>query len=90
MEKDLRQFTTRYPNFQIHQCQRPLQESEYGRLMTDPFIQSFQPWGIDLIGRLPKTNDGNRWIITAIDYSTDWPIAKAIPKATEDAIAEYS
>ena len=56
--------------------------------MTDPFIQPFQRWGIDLIGRLPKTNDGNRWIITAIDYATGWPIAKAILKA-EEAIAEF-
>jgi len=33
--------------------------------------------------------DGNRWIMTAIDYATGWPIAKAIPKATEEAIAEF-
>ena len=44
---------------------------------------------VDLIGRLPKTMDGNRWIITAIDYATGWPIAKAIPKATEEVIAEF-
>ena len=58
-------------------------------MVTDPFIQPFQRWGIDLIGRLPKTNDENRWIITAIDYAMGWPIAKAIPKATEEAIAEF-
>jgi len=33
--------------------------------------------------------DGNWWIITAIDYVTDWPIVKAIPKATEEPIAEF-
>jgi hypothetical protein len=58
-------------------------------LVTDPFIQPFQRWGIDLIGRLPTTTSGNRWIITAIDYATGWPIAKAIPKATEEAIADF-
>ena len=57
--------------------------------MTDPFIQHFQRWGMDLIGRLPKTAKGNKWIITAIDYATGWPIAKAIPKATEEAIVEF-
>jgi hypothetical protein len=41
------------------------------------------------MGRLPKTNDGNQWIITAIDYATGWPIAKAIPKATEETIADF-
>ena len=89
MEKDLRQFRASCPNCQIHQQQRKMQEREQGRLVADPSIQPFQRWGIDLIGRLPKTNNGNRWIITAIDYATGWPIAKAIPKATEDAIAEF-
>jgi hypothetical protein len=89
MEKDLREFVASCPNCQIHQRQRISQEREYAQLVTDPFIQPFQRWGIDLIGRLPKTMDGNRWIITAIDYATGWPIAKAIPKATEEAIAEF-
>ena len=31
----------------------------------------------------------NRWILTAVDYATGWPIAKALPAATEDAIAEF-
>ena len=89
MEKDLRRFVAACPNCQIHQRQRITQEREYGQLVTDPFIQPFQRWGIDLIGRLPKTMDGNRYIITAIDYATGWPIAKAIPKATEETIAEF-
>ena len=59
------------------------------QLITDPFIQPFQRRGIDLIGRLPKTMKGNKWIITAIDYATGWPFAKAIPKATEEAIADF-
>ena len=89
MEKDLRQFIAACPNCQIHQRQRGSQEREYGQLVMDPFIQPFQRWGIDLISRLPKTKEGNRWIITAIDYAMGWPIAKAIPKATEEAIAEF-
>jgi hypothetical protein len=89
MEKDLRQFVASCPNCQVHQRQRLSQEREHGRVVTDPSIQPFQRWGIDLIGRLPETTSGNRWIITAIDYATGWPIAKAIPKATEDAIAEF-
>ena len=89
MEKDFGQFIAACPNCQIHQRQRPSQEREYAQLVTNPFIQPFQRWGIDLIGRLPKTTTGNRWIITAIDYATGWPIAKAIPKATEEAIAEF-
>ncbi|TMC16709.1 MAG: DDE-type integrase/transposase/recombinase, partial [Chloroflexi bacterium] len=89
MDKELQKFIASCPNCQIQQRQRPSQEREYAQLITDPFIQPFQRWGIDLIGRLPKTKDGNRWIITAIDYATGWPIAKAIPRATEEAIAEF-
>jgi hypothetical protein len=89
IDKDLRQFVAACPNCQIHQRQRPSQEREYAQLITNPFIQPFQRWGIDLIGKLPKTTSGNQWIITAIDYATGWPIAKAIPNATEDTIAEF-
>ncbi|KAG0154954.1 hypothetical protein PDIDSM_527 [Penicillium digitatum] len=42
----------------------------------------------DLIGLLPTTPSGNRWIITAIDYARGWPLAKALPDATEEAFAE--
>ena len=89
MEKDLRQLIASWSNDQIHPRQRVSQDWEYAQLAMDPSIQSFQWWGIGLIGRLPKTMDGNRWIITTIDYATDWPIAKAISKATEEAIAEF-
>ena len=89
MDSDLRTFVSACPNCQVHQRQRGSQEREVAQLVSDPFIQPFQRWGIDLIGRLPKTKDGNRWIITAVDYATGWPIAKAIPKATEEAIAEF-
>jgi hypothetical protein len=89
IEKDMCHFIAACPNCQLHQRQAISQEREHARVVTDPFIQPFQRWGIDLIGRLPKTMNGNRWIITAIDYATGWPIAKAIPVATEDAIAEF-
>jgi hypothetical protein len=52
-------------------------------------VHPFRRQGIDLIGRLPKTKDGNRWILTAIDYATGWPIAKALLEATEEAIVEF-
>ena len=89
IEKDLAQFVAACPNCQIHQRQKVSQEREYARIVADPLIQPFQRWRIDLIGRLPKTLNGNRWIITAIDYATGWPIAKAIPEATDDAVAEF-
>ena len=58
-------------------------------LPTSKTVEPFRRWGIDLIGRLPKTKSGNCWIITAIDYATGWPIAKAVAAATEDIIADF-
>ena len=52
-------------------------------------LEPFQRWSIDFIGRLPTTENGNRWIITAIDHCTRWPIAKAIPEATEEAVGLF-
>lgn len=49
----------------------------------------FQRWGIDFVGVLPKTKNGNRWIITAIDYATNWPVARALPEATATAVADF-
>jgi transposase InsO family protein len=42
-----------------------------------------------LIGILPTTPNGNRWIITAIDYATGWPVAKAVPEATEEELGRF-
>ena len=42
----------------------------------------FQLWASDFIGTLPTTCQGNRYMLTAIDYATRWPIARAVPNAT--------
>jgi len=89
MDKDIQEYVGTCANCQIAQRQRRDQEREVAQLPTPRDIQPFQRWGIDLIGRLPKTKDGNRWILTAVDYATGWPIAKALPEATEDAIADF-
>src|ERR1044072_103198 len=42
------------------------------------------PWervGIDFIEPLSETEKGNKYIITAIDYFTKWPEAKAVSAA---------
>ena len=70
MKRDLKTFVAACPNCQVHQRQRQGQEREYAQLVSDQYIQPFQRWGIDLIGILPKTKNGNRWIITAVVYTT--------------------
>ena len=58
-------------------------------MIIDHFIQPFQRQGIELIERLPKTMEGNRWIITVIDYATGCSTTETIPKATEETIVEF-
>ena len=54
-----------------------------------PVAEPFQRWALDFIGELPETKKGNRWIITAICHSTQWPIAKALPDAKESTVANF-
>src|SRR5271155_3251530 len=89
MDQDIQKFTSSYANCQIAQRSQPGQEQEYAQLPTPRYIELFQRWGIDLIGPLPPSRTGNRWILTTIDYATGWPIAKALPEATSEAIAEF-
>ena len=89
MAQDVQVFVRSCPNCQIAQRQRSSQEREYAQLPTNHLIEPFQRWGIDLIGILPTTAKGNRWILTAVDYATGWPLAKALPDAMEDAIVEF-
>lgn len=49
----------------------------------------FSRWHLDFIGELPTTPNGNRWILVAVDYTSCWTIARAIPNATGAAIADF-
>lgn len=77
----------------VRECQ-PCQLVKNGSRSVAPLhpltpAQPFERWGIDFIGRLPLTKRGNRWIITAIDHATGWPVAKALPEATAEAVATF-
>ena len=49
----------------------------------------FSRWHLDFIGELPTTINGNRWLLVAVDYATNWTIARAVPDATGQAIANF-
>jgi hypothetical protein len=51
--------------------------------------QPFDRVGIDLVGPLPITTHGNRYIIVATEYLTKWPEAKAIPSKNAEHIAQF-
>ena len=54
-----------------------------------PVQGPFYQIGIDFVGPLPVTSDGNRYIIVAIDYLTKWPEARPLPRATADVTAQF-
>ena len=45
--------------------------------------------GIDLVGPLPKTLSGNKYIMTVTDFFSKWPEAKAIPTKEARNVAEF-
>jgi hypothetical protein len=49
----------------------------------------FARWHLDFIGELPLTLRGSRWLLVAVDYTTNWPIARALPDATGEAVAKF-
>jgi len=49
----------------------------------------FERVGVDLLGPLPKTKDGNKYIIVAVDYFTKWAITRALPKATTVHVVDF-
>ncbi|KAJ8333601.1 hypothetical protein SKAU_G00416090 [Synaphobranchus kaupii] len=44
--------------------------------------------GVDVLGPLPVTDSGNRYILVAMDYFTKWPEAFAIPDQSAATMAE--
>ncbi|GET59234.1 DDE-type integrase/transposase/recombinase [Rhizophagus irregularis DAOM 181602=DAOM 197198] len=52
-------------------------------------IEPFYQIGIDVVGPLPVTKRNNRYIVTAMDYFTKWPEAKALETADAKEIARF-
>jgi hypothetical protein len=51
--------------------------------------QPFDRVGIDVVGPLPITTKGNRYIVVASDYLTKWPEARATQDQTAPTIANF-
>lgn len=87
LEKDIRNYVHICPECQCSQRSRPNQETEAPQTLASTSIQLFDRWAIDLIGILPKTPAGNRWILTAIEYLTGWPVSVALKSSRAEVIA---
>ena len=54
-----------------------------------PVEQPFTRVGLDIIGPLPMTKNGNSYIITLVDYFTKWPEAKAISNIKSEEVIKF-
>lgn len=72
-------------------CQRVNSKFDKQRpeLHPIPVTDVWKRIGIDLIGPLPETPRGNKYIITATDYFSKWPEATALPDKTALGVADF-
>ena len=44
---------------------------------------------IDFAGPLPRTAEGNRYLLVAVEHVSGWPIAKALPRALSRDVSDF-
>jgi hypothetical protein len=71
------------------QCQRRGKFRTPGPLHPITVGDPFSKIGIDIVGPLPITTKGNKYIVVATDYFTKWPEAKAISHDTGQHVADF-
>ena len=54
-----------------------------------PIHEPFYQIGIDIVRPLPRTSQGNRYIVVAIDYLIKWPEAKALKEVTAEEVSKF-
>ena len=84
ISKDVREFIKR-----CEICQRYDDKTLQPELQPLGVKEPFGRLGIDTIGILPSTTNGNRYIVVAIDYLTKWVEARAIPDKATDTIVQF-
>ena len=67
-----------------HQLQKPRAE-----LHPIPVTKVWYRVGIDLVGPLPETSSGNKYIITLSDYFSKWPEAAPLPSKSAEGVAKF-
>lgn len=88
MIRDIRYFGKHCPICQITQ-KKSSKENETAFHQVNVELQPFERWALDVVGPLPPSLSGKQYIITAIDYATNWPIAKAVYSADDEETANF-
>ncbi|GES74949.1 DDE-type integrase/transposase/recombinase [Rhizophagus clarus] len=71
------------------ECQRRGKNRRTEPLHPIKVGQPFDRIGMDIVGPLPKTKNGNMYIVVATAYLTKWPEARAIPNAKASSVVSF-
>ena len=71
------------------ECQRRGKNRRTEPLHPIKVGQPFDRLGMDIVGPLPKTKNGNMYIVVATEYLTKWPEARAIPNAKASSVVSF-
>lgn len=58
-------------------------------LHSIPVSGTWELVGIDVVGPLPTTENGNKYLITLCDLFSRWPEAAAVPDKSADSVAKF-
>ena len=84
--KDVQQFCSTCP-----ECQKTGRKLRSEKAALKPIVPigvPFKKIGIDIVGPLPRSNKGNRFILTVADFATKYPEAFPIPSQTAEVVAD--
>jgi IS30 family transposase len=70
-------------------CQKRRKDRDTEPMQPTAISVAGAHFGIDVVGPLPRTMRGNRYIVVAIDYLTKWTEARAIQLADALTIAPF-
>ena len=63
-------------------------DRSHAQLQQFPVGCTMERIGIDVLGPFPRTEKGNRYILTAMDYFTKWPEAYSLPNQEAETIVD--
>ena len=84
--RDVQRFCATCP-----ECQKTGRKLKHEKAALKPIPAvgvPFKKIGIDIVGPLPRSENGNRFILTIVDFSTRYPEAFAIPSQTAEVVAD--
>ena len=71
------------------ECQRRGKPTRTEPLHPIKVGQPFDRIGMDIVGPLPTTERGNKYIVVATDYLTKWPEARALTNAKAASVVPF-